>query len=168
MLKKFIFTCFAAMIFSCLLTTSITAESSVGTEIGDKAPDFEAETLDGETVKLSDFEGERIMLNFWTTWCPPCREEMPDIQKFHETSDVVILAVNLTDTEMNKNNVTAFIEEFDFTFPVLMDEGAKVSNLYKINPIPMSYMIDSNGKIHYKAFGAMDYELMVEEFAKMK
>src|SRR5699024_12283205 len=67
-------------------------DSEVGIEKGDLAPDFELETLDGETVKLSDFRGQKVLLNFWATWCPPCRAEMPDMQKFHEENeDAVIL-----------------------------------------------------------------------------
>src|SRR5690625_7259127 len=58
--------------------------ANVGIEVGDLAPDFELETLDGETVKLSDYKGEKVLLNFWATWCPPCRVEIPDIQKYHE------------------------------------------------------------------------------------
>src|SRR5690625_6514126 len=62
-------------------------DQETGLEAGDIAPDFELETLEGETVKLSDYRGERIMLNFWATWCPPCRAEMPDMQKFHEDTE---------------------------------------------------------------------------------
>lgn len=167
MMKKSILIMLSTVIFSGLVTTSVMAENEVGIEIGNKAPDFELKTLDGETVKLSDFKGEKVMLNFWATWCPPCREEMPDMQKFHEKQDVVVLAVNLTDTEMNRKNVSAFVEEFGFTFPVLMDEGAKISNLYRINPIPTSYMIDTNGIIQHKAYGAMDYDSMVQQLKEM-
>ncbi|MEC5424202.1 redoxin domain-containing protein [Virgibacillus sp. C22-A2] len=146
-------------------TLNVTAE---GVEVGDVASDFELTTLDGDTVKLSDFRGERVMLNFWATWCPPCRAEMPDMQKFHEEKDIVILAVNLTDTETNSKHVPDFVEEYGLTFPVLMDEHSKVSDLYRIKPIPTSYMIDSKGLIQYKAFGALNYELMIQEFEKMK
>ncbi|HLR42051.1 MAG TPA: TlpA disulfide reductase family protein, partial [Pseudogracilibacillus sp.] len=62
----------------------------VGVEKGKMAPDFELETLDGEKKKLSDLRGERVMVNFWATWCPPCRAEIPDLQKFHENEDITI------------------------------------------------------------------------------
>ncbi|MFP3360201.1 TlpA disulfide reductase family protein, partial [Planococcus sp. SIMBA_143] len=84
-------------------------------------------TLDGKQVRLSDYRGERVLLNFWSTWCPPCRQEMPDMQQFFQDKDPVILAVNLTDTEVNQKTVREFIEEFGVTFPVLLDEKAKVS-----------------------------------------
>ncbi|HEY4601323.1 MAG TPA: TlpA disulfide reductase family protein [Cerasibacillus sp.] len=140
----------------------------VGLEKGNLAPDFELETLDGEKVSLSDFRGKRVMLNFWATWCPPCRAEMPDMQKFHENKDVVILAVNLTETESSKDNVPTFVEDYGITFRVPLDEDSSVSTLYQIRPIPTTYLIDSNGMIHNVAFGAINYELMVQEFEKMQ
>mgnify|MGYP001443607850 CR=1 FL=1 len=139
-----------------------------GLEKGDLAPDFELETLEGEKVSLSDFRGKRVMLNFWATWCPPCRAEMPDMQKFHENKDVVILAVNLTETESSEDNVPKFVEEYGITFRVPLDVDSSVSTLYQIRPIPTTYLIDSNGMIHNVAFGAINYELMVQEFEKMQ
>ncbi|MGM8213184.1 redoxin domain-containing protein [Virgibacillus sp. W0430] len=146
----------------------VAEEAEVGLEKGNLAPDFELKTLEGETVKLSDFRGERVMLNFWATWCPPCRAEMPDMQKFHEKTDVVILAVDLLETESSKSNVPAFVEEFGVTFRVLLDEDSSVANRYRIQPIPTTFMIDSEGKIQNVSFGALNYELMVQEYEKMK
>jgi len=161
--KTIFFSLLLAVFLNVFFPVASVAEIETGIEIGDKAPDFTLSTLDGEEVQLSDFEGEEILLNFWATWCPPCREEMPDIQKFYDQHDVTVLAVNLTDTEMNKENVNVFIEEFEFTFPILMDEEAEISNLYRVNPIPVSYMLDSDGVIQHKAYGPMDYETMVEK-----
>ncbi|MBM7600892.1 peroxiredoxin [Virgibacillus halotolerans] len=146
----------------------VVASDVVGLDKGQIAPDFELTTLDGETVKLSDYRGKRVMLNFWATWCPPCRAEMPDMQKFHEDKDVVILAVNLRETESNTEKVQAFIDERDLTFPVLLDEETVVADQYQIQPIPSSFLIDSDGRIHNKAFGALNYDLMVQEFEKMQ
>ncbi|SEQ84037.1 Peroxiredoxin [Virgibacillus subterraneus] len=142
--------------------------NKVGLEIGNMAPDFELTTLKGKTVKLSDFRGKRVLVNFWATWCPPCRAEMPDMEKFHQNKDITILAINLTETESTKSDVSDFVEKFELTFPILMDETVEVANQYQIQPIPTSYMIDSNGVIQFKALGAMNYELMVQEFEKMK
>ncbi|WP_087975184.1 peroxiredoxin family protein [Oceanobacillus rekensis] len=139
-----------------------------GTEIGNKAPDFELITMTGETVKLSDYEGQRVMLNFWATWCPPCREEMPDMQKFYKDKDAVVLAINITNMETSKNKVTEFAEELGLTFPILMDEVGEVSTLYRISPIPTTYMIDSKGVIRHKQYGALDYEQMVAEYEKLE
>ncbi|WP_085993200.1 TlpA family protein disulfide reductase [Oceanobacillus senegalensis] len=143
-------------------------EGNVGLEIGNVAPDFEVETMDGEKMKLSDLQGKPVMLNFWATWCPPCRVEMPDMQRFHENHEVVVLAVNLTDTEINKNDVKKFVNQFGLTFPIGLDQDGSISTAYRINPIPTTFMIDSEGKIRHKAFGAMEYDTMVEELQKMK
>lgn len=143
-------------------------EPTIGLEIGNIAPDFQLQTLTGDNVKLSDFRGSRVMINFWATWCPPCRAEMPDMEKFHQEKDIVILAVNLTESESSRENVENFIDEFQLTFPILMDTNLVAADLYAIRPIPTTYMIDSNGMIHYKVFGAMNYDLMVQEFEKME
>lgn len=154
------------LLFIFIAAGTVQAETS-GTEIGDKAPDFELTTLNGDNVKLSDFKGKRIMLNFWASWCPPCREEMPAMEKFYQDKDAVVLAVNLTDMEVNKKQVTDFTKRFGLTFPILLDEEGEVSSLYRISPIPTTYMIDSEGVIRHKAYGALTYEQMVAEYEKM-
>jgi peroxiredoxin len=147
--------------------TEGTEDPVIGLEVGNKAPDFQLDTLTGDTVKLSDFRGSRVMINFWATWCPPCRAEMPDMEEFHQDKDIVILAVNLSDTEKSVEDVEKFTDDFKLTFPILMDTNLDVANLYAIQPIPTTYMVDSNGIISYRAFGAMNYDLMVQEFEKM-
>ncbi|MEQ6375553.1 redoxin domain-containing protein [Bacillaceae bacterium S4-13-56] len=139
----------------------------VGLSVGKQAPDFTLKTLDGETVSLSDFRGQKVMINFWATWCPPCRAEMPDMQKFYEDEKVVILAVNLTETESSKDDVYDFRKEFGLTFPILIDENLDVGTQYQIRPIPTSFMIDTEGIIQHKATGPMNYEQMVEELKQM-
>ncbi|MFD1360776.1 peroxiredoxin family protein [Lentibacillus salinarum] len=146
---------------------AIADTDEVGLEVGNIAPDFQLETMEGEQMKLSDLRGQRVMVNFWATWCPPCRAEIPDLQKFYENKDIEILAVNLTDTESNRSDVQEFVADFGMTFPVLLDENTEVANQYQIQPIPSSFMIDSDGRIQFKALGAMNYELMVQEFEKM-
>lgn len=147
---------------------SVVESEDIGLELGEIAPDFELETLDGETAKLSDFRGEKVLLNFWATWCPPCRAEMPDMQKFHEETNVNILAVNLIETESSPQNVPEFKDELGLTFPILLDKGSELTTEYKIMAYPTSFMIDTNGRIQYKAFGAINYDIMIQEFEKMK
>jgi len=143
-------------------------EESVGIEKGDLAPDFELETLDGEEVKLSDYKGKKVLLNFWATWCPPCRVEIPDIQKYHEEyDDVAILAVNLLETESSPRNVVSFVEEYGMTFEVLSDENSVVATTFDAFSLPTSYLIDSNGIIQNKAIGPLNYDAMVKEFSAM-
>src|SRR5690625_4579360 len=145
------------------------AESEdIGVEKGKTAPDFEVTTLDGDQVKLSDYRGERVMLNFWATWCPPCRAEMPDMQKIYDKEDVTILAVNMIETESNEEDVVDFIDEFQLTFPVLMDENSDLMVYYKIQAYPTSYMIDSNGTIQFINLGAMNQDQMLQQLNKME
>src|SRR5699024_12445653 len=103
-------------------------DANVGIEKGDMAPDFELETLDGGKVKLSDLSGEKVMINFWATWCPPCRAEMPDIQKFHENEEGTIVSVNLTDTENSDRTVEDFIDEYEITCDVLSNPDSTMGS----------------------------------------
>lgn len=155
--------------FCFFLTINIVSANDVkeGLEIGDKAPDFKLETLEGETLQLSDFRGEPVMINFWATWCPPCRQEMPDMERFYQEHDPVIFSVNLTDEELNTKQVKNFLQELELTFPVLLDKEGEVSTLYRIQPIPMTYMVDAEGIIQFKSFGALSYQLMVKQFEQM-
>src|SRR5690625_4702611 len=143
-------------------------ETTVGLEIGNMAPDFQLTTLEGEEVSLSDFRGKRVMINFWATWCGPCRVEMPDMEDFYLKNDVIILAINLTETEPSVQQVQDFVDEFYLSFPILLDETITVATEYEIRPIPTSFLVDSNGIIRNKAFGALTYDQMVDEFEKMQ
>ncbi|WP_394232279.1 peroxiredoxin family protein [Niallia oryzisoli] len=129
-----------------------------GLKVGVKAPDFEVKNLAGETVKLSDFQGKKVLLNFWATWCPPCKEEMPDMEKFHKSAgdDVVILAVNIDP----QYDVNKFVNEMGITFPILLDEKDEVNTMYQILTIPTTYFIDEEGIIRHKYISAMTEEIM--------
>lgn len=133
------------------------------------APDFELTTLDGETVLLSDYQGKKVILNFWATWCPPCKAEMPHMQKFYEKykdQGVEILAVNLTSQDKGVDKVKAFVEENGLTFPILLDEEGEVGQKYQIATIPTSYMIDTKGNIVQTIVGPMDEEMMESLISK--
>src|SRR5699024_6659259 len=98
----------------------------VGLGKGEEAPDLELKTLDGEKVKIYDYEVEKVIVNFWATWCPRCREEIPDLQKLYDNYDVEILAIDLTETESSLDVVEEFVyDEFEMTFPVLLDETSE-------------------------------------------
>lgn len=141
-------------------------EESAGIQPGETAPDFELETLEGDTVRLSDLRGQKVILNFWATWCGPCREEMPEMQEFYDNNEeeVEILAVNLLETETDDSNAQEFIDEFQYTYPVLLDEGAEVSEAYKGSvAVPTTYFIGTDGTIqHPRKIGSMNYEFMEE------
>lgn len=132
-------------------------------EKGEKAVDFALKTLDGKDAKLSDYKGKKVILNFWATWCPPCKAEMPYMEEFYKENNnynVVILAVNLTSGEGNVNKVKKFSEEYGLTFPILLDTQGEVEKVYQAFTIPTSYFIYSNGTVQQKVVGPMSKETM--------
>ena len=137
-----------------------------GLKVGAKAPDFELKTLAGDTVKLSDFKGKKVMLNFWATWCPPCKAEMPAMEEFHKEAgdDVVILAVNI-DPHLD---VKAFVDENGITFPIPLDEEDIVNETYQVLSIPTTYFIDTKGNIGNKYIGAMNLDAMKQYTKELK
>lgn len=129
------------------------------------APDFELKMLEGETVRLSDYVGKKVILNFWATWCPPCKEEVPHMQKVYEeykNQGVEILAVNVTNKDNGKEAVSQFVKEHGLTFEVLLDEEGFVGNTYQVVTLPTTYMIDTKGNMVDIIEGPMNEELMKE------
>jgi len=119
------------------------------------APDFELQTLDGETIKLSNLRGQAVLINLWATWCPPCRAEMPAIEKiYNEYQDqgLVVLAVNMTYQDAY-SDIAPFIDEYGLTFPVLLDETSKVGTAYQLRSLPSSFFIDRDGIISEVVIG---------------
>lgn len=142
----------------------IMSEEAGGIAVGEVAPDFELENLDGEKVKLSDLKGKKVILNFWASWCPPCKKEMPEMQTFYEKhhKDIEILAVNTS--EKSPKNAQQFIEENGFTFPILFDKDSEIGGkTYKAIALPTTYFIGTDGVIQQeRKIGPMTYEYMVE------
>lgn len=144
---------------------TIVPPDTAGISKGDTPPDFELPLLDGGVVKLSDLKGEKVFINFWATWCPPCKEEMPEMQKFYEEygEEINIVAINITGSERNKKAVQDFIDEYDYTFPVALDMESNVTDEYMAITIPTSYFIGTDGVIQVdRKVGPMTYDYMVE------
>jgi peroxiredoxin len=135
---------------------------------GKAAPDFELTNLEGETVKLSDYQGKKVILNLWATWCPPCQAEMPHMQNFYEKNKdngIEILAVNLTSMDNGRATIKQFVDDFGLTFQIPLDEDGSIGRQYQAVSIPTSYMIDTKGVISKKIVGPMD-ETMMENLTK--
>ncbi|WP_318502620.1 TlpA disulfide reductase family protein [Bacillus sp. T3] len=164
MVKKVIAAVILVALFAVAMVHAMDKEETntnsqkTGIEVGNKAPDFELKTLTGDSVKLSDYKGKKVMLNFWATWCPPCKAEMPEMQKFYVSNkeNVEILAVNMDP----KNDVAGFVKNGGYTFPILLDEKNEVNQDYGIVSIPTTFFIDEQGVITHKINGQMKLEDM--------
>ena len=109
------------------------------------APDFTLKNLAGEDITLSDLKGKTVLVNFWATWCPPCRAEMPSMETMYGEfagEEFEILAVDLQESE---KTVRKFVEDKEYTFPILLDTNGRVGSLYGARSIPTTYLIDADG-----------------------
>lgn len=144
---------------------------TIGIQQGNLAPDFELDMLDGTTVKLSDYKGQKVLLNMWATWCLPCRAEMPDMQTFYDDykdKGVAVLAVNMTKSEKSVEQVPMFLEQYGISFPILLDEHNEVANRYQVRSLPTTYLINSEGIIEQKIIGPMNKEMMKKEVLQLQ
>ena len=136
---------------------------------GHPAPDFTLETLEGETVSLSDFRGQPVIVNFWASWCGPCRLEMPHLQETYATGGegVVVLGVNLTQRDPNLEAVAAFVDEFGLTFPVVLDKEGAVAELYEVRGQPASVFIAPDGVIDTVFYGPVTKQFIEDRIESM-
>jgi thiol-disulfide isomerase/thioredoxin len=145
------------------------ASSTSKNATSDKKPalDFKLNDLNGKEVSLSDYKGKKVFLNFWASWCPPCKAEMPDIEKlYNETNDtdLVILAINVGEI---KSDVTNFLNDNKYNFTVLLDSDQNISNQYNIRGIPTSFFINKEGEIVSSKVGGMSLDEMKSYISKL-
>lgn len=130
--------------------------------VGKVAPDFELPGLDEKPVRLSDFRGKVVFLNFWATWCKPCREEMPSMEilyKNFERDGLVVLAVSI-DRVTTKKDIPPFVKGMSLTFPVLVDSWGQTDKRYKLMGVPETYIIDQQGVLREKVIGPKDWTVL--------
>ena len=145
-------------------------ELPIGLNEGKRAPDFELVDLNGRSVKLSEYNGKPVLLNFWATWCPPCKDEMPHMEKLYKKYNkegFEILAVNVTTSEKDPKHVGQFVDEYKLTFPIPLDEKGTVFHEYAIIGYPTSFFIDSDGVIRRKVMGPVIEEELEKEILKL-
>jgi len=150
--------CFVLLLAGCSEQGGEQPQAMAGSDQGQAAPDFTLTNMLGQKVTLSALQGKVVILNFWATWCPPCKEEMPSMEMLYrkyKDQGLVILAVNAE--EDGKELVENFLKKNPYTFPILLDSEAEVQNLYNIFRFPETLIIDRNGNIADRVVGAIDW-----------
>jgi peroxiredoxin len=121
----------------------------VGPQVGLRAPDFALQAMDGKTYRLSELAGRPVLINYWATWCIPCKAELPILQKLnleYQQKGMVIISVNAIEQD-SADKVQGIINQFGMTFPVLLDQGAQFANLYQAMFFPTTVLVDASGVI---------------------
>ncbi len=147
------------------------SDENIGINKGDIAPDITMMNLAGEEVKLSDYRGKNVVLNFWATWCPPCRAEMPHMQdyydEFKDKQNLEIIGFNMTFSGDSIKNVEQFIASYKLTFPIYTTFDENIIDQYGIMTMPSTYFIDEEGRIHHKVIGPVNEESLAYYIEKM-
>jgi thiol-disulfide isomerase/thioredoxin len=133
---------------------------------GEVAPDFSLVLDDGRYLQLSDLKGHPVVLNFWATWCGPCRLEMPELVKTANADEnLTVLAVNVQEA---RSPVEDFAAEFQMNIPVVLDKDGKVRNLFRVPGLPTTYFIDSTGKIASVVVGPLTPQILADRLAEIR
>lgn len=153
-----------AVVFT--IYNNVTKEKRGLLQVGDEAPDFTLVDLDGESHRLSDYKGQGVFLNFWGTWCAPCKKEMPAMGRqysIYKDQGVQILAVNIAESDLK---VRSFAEQYGMIFPTLIDTTKSVMEAYNIKPLPTTLLINPEGKIEKIITGEMS-EANIKNYMEM-
>lgn len=140
-------------------------------ELNRPTPDIALPVLDGGTMRLDDYRGKVVLVNFWATWCEPCKEETPALQQAYQelqAEGLVIVGVNLRRQETDDEVVRAFVQEYGVTYPIALDVDGEAARLFQISPIPVSYFIDPAGTVRYVRVGTLTREDVNALFARLR
>lgn len=140
-------------------------EVGVGLQVGNKLPSIALETLEGHIFDEKEMLGKKVLVNFWATWCGPCRMEMPDIIKFQkEHPDLMVIGINIGESE---SEIRPFVEEYQMDFPILLDKTTELAEQFEILAIPTTYFLHSDGTIAEAVKGMITYNQMKETYEKL-
>ncbi|MBC7803203.1 MAG: TlpA family protein disulfide reductase [Candidatus Parcubacteria bacterium] len=148
---RFLFT----VIFACFASGAAAQELKPWT--GSAAPALALRDVEGRVHRLEDYRGKVVLVNFWATWCEPCREEMPSMNRLRASlagQPFEVLAVNLAESE---TRIRRFLEQLPLAFPVLMDRDSAVAKAWQARVLPVSFLLGPDGRIRYSAVGELDW-----------
>lgn len=144
-------------------------------EVDRPAPPFEVPALTGGTVNLEAYKGQVVLLNFWATWCEPCKRELPALETAHQelgAQGLAVIGVNLTDDELTQGRdqaaIRAYLEQYGVTYPVALDVQGDITNAYRVFPLPTSFFIDGEGRIRYVHIGELTVDDVQARFLELK
>jgi peroxiredoxin len=161
-----------ATLGTLLVATLVACAGPAGTQLGGVtegklARDFTLKDLSGNEVSLSDYAGSVVLINFWATWCGPCKAEIPDLEaayQKHREEEFVILGVEVEDS---RRTVERFLTEIDMTYPVLLDQTGTVKQTYRVSGLPMSLLVDREGVIRVRHVGYLSAARLADYLAKV-
>ncbi|WP_303147744.1 TlpA disulfide reductase family protein [uncultured Cloacibacillus sp.] len=162
---------FIATFVMSLLAAALFAAPSFAVGSGELARDIVLTDMSGKQVSLDSFKGKTVVLNFWATWCPPCRGEMPEFdelnKEFQKTGEAVLLAVNLTDGKRETpERVAEFLRETGYTMTVLLDEKQEAASFFGVRYIPTTFILDKDGRLAGQIQGATTKDAVLELLRK--
>ena len=142
--------CLAPLLKSLVFATfALSAMQALAVAVQDSAPDFTLKSLQGSNLRLNEYRGQVVLLNFWASWCGPCRQEMPLLDRIHQRYQEAGFAVISVNVEGDEVPARALAKETGVTFPVLIDTDQRVSELYDLEAMPSSVLIDRDGVVRY-------------------
>lgn len=139
-----------------LVASSLLTLPAQALKVGDKAPDFTLKAMSGKNLKLAEQRGQIIVLNFWASWCGPCRKEMPVLQKFYEKYQDLGVSVWGVNVEQENQAGRDFLADLNLSFPILFDDSNTISADYQVEAMPTTVILDRNGVIRYTFKGYRD------------
>ena len=158
-------TLISVLFLTLLLPVVALADSGLGHALNPlqeplEAPEFTLQDMDENPVSLADFKGKVVLLNFWATWCPPCRREMPSMERVYQKlkdEGFVVVAVNQWE---DPDHVFAYTGQLSVnpTFPLVFDLDSKIAEAYRVKGLPTTYLIDPQGRIRYQAIGGREFD----------
>ena len=152
----------SVLILGLVVTSCATGSAPSGAQVGNLAPDFELQDLDGQSISLSDLQGQPVLLNFWASWCGPCVQEMPYLQQIYEEWSGIGLVLLAIDVGESPSKVKGFLQSRGFSFPVLLDTKEVVARRYNIRGIPTTFFIDRDGIIQDMRIGSFQSKEQIE------
>lgn len=140
------------------IVTMLRHDFQTGPEIGSPAPTFSLPSLEGEELSLEDFRGKAILLNFWATWCGPCRYEMPSLEALYQKyKDQGLVVLGISVDEEGWKPIREFLKVVPVSFPIVLDKDQRVTEAYETYRVPETYFIDPEGKVAGKVVGPQDF-----------